>query len=94
MKLLIPQCFFQANEFFFFAGLILLNMIIFTAMVRRYKFVVMEVDSFIAPSFLISKQDQEDYCPLIKLSDNKELIYEYSVSSSPSSITTSITSDP
>lgn len=41
----------QAHEFFFFAGLILTNMLIFALMVGRYSFVVLEADSSMIPAF-------------------------------------------
>ncbi|XP_046750570.1 LOW QUALITY PROTEIN: solute carrier family 15 member 1-like [Diprion similis] len=54
----------QAHEFFLFAGLILVNMVTFTAMVGRYNFVVLETDS---SSTLNSKTiEKPEVLPLLK----------------------------
>ncbi|XP_051172240.1 solute carrier family 15 member 1-like [Leptopilina boulardi] len=57
----------QANEFFLFAGLILLNMIIFAIMTRQYKFVLLEADSSNDPLFFKNKKNERDLEPLIKI---------------------------
>ncbi|XP_043465232.1 solute carrier family 15 member 1-like [Leptopilina heterotoma] len=64
--IIIQSRFFQsqANEFFLFAGLIMLNMLIFALMTRRYKFVLIEADSSNEP--LInnkSKKIERDFEP-------------------------------
>ncbi|XP_012287394.1 solute carrier family 15 member 1 isoform X2 [Orussus abietinus] len=51
--------FTQAHEFFLFAALILINMVIFAIMVRKYSFVVLEADSSVAP-------DSREEFPLLK----------------------------
>ncbi|XP_033222641.1 solute carrier family 15 member 1-like [Belonocnema kinseyi] len=82
----------QANEFFLFAGLILLTMLIFGAMVRRYQFVLMEADSSVELFSVFLNREQEA-SPLIKVTNNKRLSHEYSVTFSNSSISTSSVSD-
>ena len=83
----------QANEFFLFAGLILLDMLIFAAMVRKYKFVLMEADSSETPFSVLVNPEQEDYSSLINVGNSKRLTHDYSITSSSSSISTSLTSD-
>ncbi|XP_015602452.1 solute carrier family 15 member 2 isoform X3 [Cephus cinctus] len=71
----------QAYEFFLFAALILINMVFFAVMVKRYSFVVLEADSSAVAESAI--ENQENY-PLIKHSSLNGGVYALSgVSISP-----------